>query len=238
MTALRAAADEHGYLFPQEAFAAMIFRTPVGATVTSSLLRAVDICRDPETLLKGSEPGNRTGTNITGLELNVEQRAVSEGVGTIGERHVAAAVLEVLQGQGRLFVNGPRLLETLDYIELGRGAIRPESVADRWHGLLDSVVIVQCRDLHEIDWPTEVRSSEVVLWVGISLLNELDRLTFYHRERRVRSRAQKFGRWLSPQLDQGLTEGGVELRPMFDCASGVHLVQSVQAILTTLQRRK
>jgi hypothetical protein len=212
MTAMRARTDDDGWLYAEEALGAMLFGTAIGVSATSAILRDPTITRDPILLSLGSNPGRRVGSRTTDIEIESENRATAEGVRTVGERHVVQAVLARLQGPGvPSLVNGAALSAAVKEAEVGPG-FDLDDITGRWHGLLDTVVILQCADIQDIIWSDEVAAPAVVLWAGISLLNELDQQAYYHHHRRVRNRAGAFGRWLAPQLDTALSRDGLQLR--------------------------
>ena len=217
MTALRASATPEGFLFAGAAFYGLLFGPPVGTAVTSSLLRDHAYGLDPARISRERQDRTGVGTGVTGMELEIELAARAENSRTVGERHVIDVVIARLQGSGRPYLlDGDRLRGAVREIELGQG-FGPTELEARWHGLLDTSIIIQAKDLDSIDWRAETQSEEVVLWVGLSLLNELDWLSYTNRLDRVRNRAKLFARWLPPRLDEATKAPGYSLRP------GAHL---------------
>jgi hypothetical protein len=213
MTALRASATPEGFLHAEAAFYGLIFGPPVGTAITSGLLRDYAYGLDPARTSRERNNSVGPGVGVTGLELEIESAARLENCRTVGERHVIDVVIARLQGSGSPYlVQGDRLREAVREIELGHG-FAPGELEGRWHGLLDTSVIIQGRDIDSIDWHEETHSREVVLWAGLSLLNELDLLGYTSRIDRVRNRVRLFVRWLTPRLDEGTRPPGHLLRP-------------------------
>jgi hypothetical protein len=152
------------------------------------------------------------GVFVFELEAMLEDEARAQGSRIVGERHIAGWLVRMGDGLPRFGVTGTdRLVELPGQLELGPG-FDQAWLRDRWHGLLDTAVIIQCVPVGDILWCDEVGSPAVVLWVGSSLLNELDELAYYHRTDRVRRRSQHFRRWLSSRLTEAIEPGGVQIR--------------------------
>jgi len=82
-------------------------------------------------------------------------------------------------------------------------------IAGRWHGLLETSVIIEYQDVREIDWLEETGKPRVTLWVTGSILNELDQLSYRGDSQRVREKARKFVRGIleGAALDRALGDG-------------------------------
>jgi hypothetical protein len=94
--------------------------------------------------------GYRSGVGIeaTGIEAEAERLARTEGAWEVGERHVLAAIPKKwFQDVG---IQIDPLMWAVHVAELGPAMLG--DVTGRWHGLVDTNIILQFRDLPEIDW--------------------------------------------------------------------------------------
>lgn len=181
MMAMRESADIEGFLHAQDTFYGLLFGPPVGTSVTSSLLRDHTYGLDPVRIARERQSSFGAGYGVAAIELEIENAARRDNARTVGERHVVEVVITSLQNTGQPYlVHGDLLREAVRDIELGHGFAAAE-IEGRWHGLLDTSIIIQGKDLEAIDWPAEAKSREVVLWAGLSLLNELDWLGYTSR---------------------------------------------------------
>ncbi len=147
------------------------------------------------------------------LEVEAEDAARSERSRRVAERHVAAAL--EMRGQttySNLGLQISRVVAAVRELELGP-SFQPQEINGRWHGLIDTSIVVEYKDLWSIDWTQETKSAGVTLWLSSVLLRELDEQKYFHRNPRVMSRARSFSRWLEPKLAAAIQPGGVEIRP-------------------------
>jgi len=151
-----------------------------------------------------------TGLSVYGIESEAEQKARSDGVRRVGERHVLATINPALLQQ--LGVRVDDLRQAVEMSELG--PTFSTGIAGRWHGLLETSVIIEYQDVREIDWMGETAKGLVTLWVTGSILNELDQLSYRGDSQRVREKARKFTRGVleGKALDRALASDGLAIR--------------------------
>ena len=146
------------------------------------------------------------------VEHIMEANAREEGSRTVSERHLTKLIKEAwalqLAGWG---IDAEVLDEYVRRMELGAEWFRA-MIAASWHGFLDANTIIQGKDLGDILWLDETGQREVTLWITSSLLDELDRMKFYHGSKRVRKRATRFGKWLAPQIEDAVKMRGPGIR--------------------------
>ncbi len=210
MLAVRNAANKEGTIQLRDVLLALAWGTSPGESSIGTALRDSTIWRQlPNTLagMAGANPG--MGFQIFQLEISTEEAARTEGARTVGERHLVAAMGP--QAWNAAQVDVTRLTEAVRLAELGPD-LAQETLAGRWHGLLDANIIIQYKPLEDIDWFRETESAAVSLWIPYSLLRELDELKFMGGSRRVRERAGWFTKWLDARMDQCLARGGLQLR--------------------------
>jgi rRNA-processing protein FCF1 len=144
----------------------------------------------------------------------MEANARKEGSRTVTERHLTRFIKEIWSPQlVSLGIDAAALDEYVRRMELGADWFR-EMIAASWHGFLDANTIIQGKDLSNIFWLEETGQKRVTLWISSTLLEELDRLKFYHNSKRVKTRATRFGKWLAPHMEAAVTlQGpGIEVR--------------------------
>jgi hypothetical protein len=88
----------------------------------------------------------------------------------------------------------------------------PTAAFAGWHGLLDRNIVLQYQDIDQIQWLSEARTDRVTLWIGLSLLNELERLRYAGDTRRIRDRAARFNKSTGRRQDEFLSTEGAPVR--------------------------
>lgn len=152
----------------------------------------------------------KMAVTIQTLNELCEKRAREEGARAVGERHVAAELIDA--GAVHFGVNKGELLAAVAAAELGP-ELPTSEISGRHHVLVDTSIFIQYQDLEQIDWVRELRQKPVVVWVPATVLNELDLLRGTSPSRRVRDRAAHFAKWVRPRMENALTPSGAELRP-------------------------
>jgi hypothetical protein len=154
------------------------------------------------------------GYALLQLDESIERTARDSGASVVREWHIAKwleASSPHLASLG--LANIGELAVRVREIELGPG-FDPTTIAERWHGSIDTTVIIQCHDLKDIKWQEEVGASQVVLWACLPLFNELDMLAYDHRKsQRVHERVRRFRKWVGTIFEKARTDSGVEIRP-------------------------
>lgn len=211
--AMRTVTDHDGSLVVFSALRVILFETPVGACLLSYVLREHGIWPSLHSRTAYGPGDSRMLISEPLLELNVQYTAQQEGALQIGERHIAhQLVTDASDELVRLGVNTGLLEERVRLFELGPPFTEQELVG--WHGLLDANVLIQGHDLNHIRWLEEAGSTPVVLWIGNSLLDEMDYLQSQGASKRVRSRSRHFIKdLLLPWVDAALKPEGAEIRP-------------------------
>jgi len=145
-----------------------------------------------------------------GFGLEAEKKARADGVRRVGERQVLAALTPQLAA---LAIRTDLVRDYVEGAELGPG-FAPADIAGQWHGLLETSVVIEYRDVREIDWRQEIGATKVTLWVPASVLNELDHLAARGDSERVRDKANKFisGVLKADRLDKALSSDGLPIR--------------------------
>lgn len=203
---------EHTNGLPAPVLLGAVRDTPPGLSAIARALRNDKIWpnRGQVASLYSSGNGYRSGSGIepVGTEAEAERRARSENAWEVGERHILAAIgAKWFQDVG---VQTEALSWAVQVAELGPSAVG--EVSGRWHGLIDSNVVLQFHDLKDIDWIAETRARAVTLWVGVSLLNELEHLKYESGSRRARDRAARFTKEIGRMLDELLAPAGKDIR--------------------------
>src|SRR5487761_45125 len=203
---------EHTNGLPAPVLLGAVRDTPPGLSAIARALRNDKIWpnRGQVASLYSSGNGYRSGSGIepVGTEAEAERRARSENAWEVGERHILAAIgAKWFQDVG---VQTEALSWAVQVAELGPSAVG--EVSGRWHGLIDSNVVLQFHDLKDIDWIAETRVRAVTLWVGVSLLNELEHLKYESGSRRARDRAARFTKEIGRMLDELLAPAGKDIR--------------------------
>src|SRR5207245_10113796 len=126
----------------------------------------------PENVLQGRVTES-SGLMIYDLPPAAERAADKERARRVGERHIAMALAE--RGQTAFNNSGllvDRLVEKVRELELSPGFQRAE-IDRRWHGLIDTSIAIEYRDLHSIDWLKETGADAATIWISPVMLDEL-----------------------------------------------------------------
>lgn len=211
MMAIRQHAEPTNGL-PAPVLLGIVRDTPPGVSAIAQALRNPRIWQNRTQV--ANHYANRTGYSggagieEVGTEAEAERLARAEGAWEVGERHVLAAIPK------NWFLDVGVQFDLLSWAvhiaELGPATLG--QIAGSWHGLVDSNVILQFRDLAEIDWLQETGSKAVTLWIGVSLLDELEHLKYESGSRRARERAARFTREIGRHLDELITPQGKQIR--------------------------
>jgi hypothetical protein len=161
-------------------------------------------------ILQPNTPIGYTGQSVYGIEFQAEEKARAEQVRRVGERHVLSALAPAPLQQ--LGVRIEDLRHAVEMSELG--PTFSAGIAGRWHGLLETSVIIEYQDVREINWREETGKPLATLWVTGSILNELDQLSYRGDSQRVREKARKFTRGIlqGDALDRALSSEGLAIR--------------------------
>jgi len=154
--------------------------------------------------------GYRYGSGIEaiGTEAEAERVARAERAWQVGERHVLVALpKDWFKAVG---IDHDLLSWAVHVAELGPATLG--DIHGRWHGLVDSNIVLQFHDLDHIDWLKVTQTNAVTLWLGVSLLDELEHLKHESGSRRVRERAARFTKLVGRQLDTLITPQGQPIR--------------------------
>ena len=154
--------------------------------------------------------GYRSGSGIeaVGIEAEAESLARRESAWEVGERHILSAIAKSwFQEVG---VQYDALAWAVHLAELGPATLG--DISSRWHGLIDSNIVLQFRDLKEIEWLVETKASAATLWLSVSLLDELEHLKYQSGSRRARERAERFTKEIGRQLDELVLPTGKQIR--------------------------
>jgi hypothetical protein len=163
------------------------------------------------TALNGQAQLGISGFVLYNLPADVEAAAQKEGVRRVTERHVAMALASYGQQAFSAFGLQPdKLVERVRLLELGEG-FQPSEIVGRWHGLIDTSIAIEYKDIHNIDWLSETKCQAVTIWISHVLLDELDDMKFHSRNERVKTRAQVFTRWVRPLIAKAITPGGAPM---------------------------
>jgi hypothetical protein len=218
IAAIRQATDYRGFIWLADALMQILYVAPPGESILARALRDPDVWPGVHNFVtqEQDEGSKGQGFNRLDFELNVEDLARNEKARHVGERHISQRLMGI--NRNYLEQRGLRVDRLERYVreaELGP-EFPAEEINDRWHGLLDANIIIECRMLAEIKWQEEVDAKSVVLWVGGSLLDELDRLRYERRDSRVGKRVRTFYRWLSEnggrRFDEALNTQGTAVR--------------------------
>lgn len=190
-----------------------VLRLPVGESALSRCLHDPSLCPNIVGLLYGQVNTRSAGGFAEHhFDAAVEAAARACNATVIREYHLASVLESAGQQAVLLGISRPaEVTASVREIELGPGFDRPY-IDGRRHGLLDTNIVAHCRDLRDIKWLEEVGSSVVVLWAGMSLLNELDRLTYAPRAQRVFDRVKRFRGWLHTNFEDARSAAGAGVR--------------------------
>jgi hypothetical protein len=142
------------------------------------------------------------------VEVEAEKLARAEASWQVEERHLLGA----FQGSdfATLSLVGDMLHSAVASAE--KGPEFPPALFAGWHGLLDSNIILQYQDIDQIQWLAETHAERATLWIGLSLLNELERLRYASDSRRIRHRAAHFNKSIGRRQDEFLSAQGATLQ--------------------------
>jgi hypothetical protein len=186
---------------PNESVLGGVLRDP---TIWPSVLRYVRV------QVAGGQPNLKSVMfNFVNLGFEVESKAREEKSHTVGERHIAKRLLDASNEIAQFELNAQSVYRATHIRELGQ-EFEPELVLG-WHGLIETNVIIEFRDLWEIDWVKEVGGKPVTLWITTALLDELEDMK-YHRNERVAKRVAVFSRWFRKEVTTSERARGVALR--------------------------
>jgi hypothetical protein len=207
--ALRHRASGEGFISPYEMIFALGYDLLPGESLLGDTLRNPQTGADLHRIMRDG-PFNQGGASVFGIEYEAGEQARKEGVRRVGERHVLAVLPAAsLQQYG---VKTDELRSIVENGELGPG-FSPVEIRGRWHGLLETNVIIQFRDVREITWHEVAGVRKITLWVTGTILNELDDLASRGDSERVRAKARKFTRWLrGTALDEALGSEGLPVQ--------------------------
>src|SRR5437867_4607620 len=202
LRALRQHADADGYLFARDIVIALGTGPLPGESVLGDAIRNPRTGVNMNLILQPNTPRGNTGQSVFGIETDAEEKARAEQVRRVSERHILAALTPAPLQQ--LGVRMEELRSAVEMFELG--PTFSAGIAGRWHGLLETSVIIEYQDVREIDWLEETGKPRVTLWVTGSILNELDQLSYRGDSQRVREKARKFVRGIleGAALDRAL----------------------------------
>jgi PIN domain-containing protein len=186
--------------------------TTPGRSALGSALRDSRVWPNSSNVLYGQvDLRTGVGTTMFGFQYRVEEMAEREHARRVGERHVAAAFVEMGDNAfGQFGLQPKRLLDAVTLLELGP-AFQPVEIEGRWHGLIDTSIAIEYRDIQDIDWLAETGAKQATIWISPVLLDELDDMKFHSRNERVRHRADAFTRWINPLLDGAVKSGGAPM---------------------------
>ncbi len=184
-------------------------------TLPSSLLRAAlrdhNVWPMSSSALNGQAQLGISGFMLHNLPADAEAAAQKDGARRVTERHIATALAGYGQQAFAPFGLQPdKLVDRVRLLELGKG-FQPSEIEGRWHGLIDTSIAIEYRDLHNIDWRKETATEAVTIWISPVLLDELDDMKFHSRSDRVRQRAEVFTRWVNPLLADAVKPGGAQM---------------------------
>jgi hypothetical protein len=216
LAALRERSSYTRLVEAREAFSAVAADTLPGETVIGRVLRDSAVWPQGRVMISGRsanyiESPSGTVANLEQLAFLAEDAALREGARRVGERHVAVAMVDSFRaGMGAFQLRPDSLLTKVRALELGP-AFLPEEIEARWHGLTDANTVAHHKEIRNIDWQAETRSTKVTVWATTSLLDELDQLAYDYRRSPAAGRVRVFNRWLRPLLSQAMEPGGYRL---------------------------
>jgi hypothetical protein len=208
--ALRGRASPDGFIWAREIIIALGHDLLPGESLLGDAMRNPQTGVDVNRVMRDPAIGNHAGLSVFGIEVDAEDRARKSGARRVGERHVLASLPMAPLQQYAVKVDGLR--GAVDLAEVGPAF--SSGIAGRWHGLLETSVIIEYQDVREIDWLQESGHPLATIWVPGTVLNELDELSFRGDSERVRDKARNFTRGVigGSALDQALSATGLPLR--------------------------
>lgn len=203
---------EHTNGVPAAVLLGIVRDTPPGMSAIARALRNPRIwpirSQVASQYASSSGYGYGIGIEAIGTEAEAERLARAETAWQVGERHVVAALpKDWFKAVG---VDHDLLSWAVHVAELGPATLG--DIQGRWHGLVDSNIVLQFHDLEHIDWLEETHEKAVTLWLGVSLLDELAHLEYESGSRRVRERAAAFAKAVGRHLDALITPQGQPIR--------------------------
>jgi hypothetical protein len=221
--AIRQATGAPFYAVFPRAIVASLARQPLpGESLIADGLRQPTIWSNAVTVIESDAensqryPPGSVGHIIYHIESAAADLARREGAHIVGERHL----LRVLQPEQLWTMYGidvPKLTELVNLGELGAG-FDAESITDRWHGMVETSIIIQYDHIRSIPWLEELHRHnrhrdvrKATLWITGSVLNEVHFLSYSGDTNRVRTRAREFGKYVSENLDAMLSATGLAL---------------------------
>jgi hypothetical protein len=216
-----AAMSPDGLVYARAAVAALARWPLPGESIIANGLRRADIWPDASRVIESHNTESTAyplgdGIYFFQLESAAEQKAREQQARIVGERHVLAAI-----PTARWTMYNIRLDKLWAYVqraELGAG-FDPALIRDRWHGLVETSVIVQYDHIRTIPWLDQLHTRsqsieirKITLWVSGSVLNEIHLLTYSGDSERVRRKAREFGKWVSDNLTAMLSDEGLSLQ--------------------------
>jgi PIN domain-containing protein len=216
--ALTRVSERDGAVWALPAMLALAQETIPGRSLLGRVLRDPKIWPSFQGILQqAADPKNpihdtKYGFTLGGLEIEAEDAARGEGARRVTERHLASA----LEKRGpttysNMGLQIDRVATAVRDLELGP-AFQAAEIGGRWHGLIDTSIVVEYKDLWSLDWLRHTDSRKVTIWISAVLLAELDQQKYFHRNPRVMSRARTFSRWLQDKLEPAAKPGGIEIR--------------------------
>jgi hypothetical protein len=186
--------------------------TPPGVCLIGRFLRDSSIWSGAGQIFEAARTRNSSwlgnGRSLFQIEVEAERLARAEASWQVEERHLLAAMQN--SDFATLSLRGDLLRNAVADAE--KGPELPSGAFGGWHGLVDSNIVLQYQDIEQIQWLSETRSDRVTLWIGLSLLNELERLRYAGDTRRIRDRAARFNKAVGRRQDEYLSAAGATLR--------------------------
>jgi len=186
--------------------------TPPGVCLIGRFLRDSTIWSGAGQIFEAARTRNASwlgnGRSLFQIEVEAERLARAEASWQVEERHLLAALQDA--DFATLSLRGDLLRSAVAAAE--KGADLPAGALAGWHGLLDSNIVLQYQDIDQIHWLSETQSTRVTLWIGLSLLNELERLRYAGDTRRIRDRAARFNKSIGRRQDEFLNADGAPLQ--------------------------
>jgi len=202
----------HNVVWLRDVLLALAEDTMPGICITGRFLRDPDIWSGSAQVISAAQERNSSwlgnGRSLFNLEVDAEKAALTEASWLVEERHLLAALAG--SDYAQLSVNEKALRNAVTAAE--KGPDLPASIFSGWHGLIDSNIVLQYQDIDQIQWLEETSATRVTLWIGLSLLHELERLRYAGDTRRIRDRAARFNKSVGRRQDEYLSPEGAALR--------------------------
>jgi hypothetical protein len=186
--------------------------TMPGICLSGRFLRDPNVWSGAAQVISAAQERNSSwlgnGRSLFNIEVEAERAALAEASWLVEERHLLAALTG--SDYAQLSVNEKALRNAVAAAE--KGPDLPASTLAGWHGLLDANIVLQYQDIDQIQWLEETSATRVTLWIGLSLLYELERLRYAGDTRRVRDRAARFNKTVGRRQDEFLSPDGASVR--------------------------